>query len=247
MKLRSILGVAVVWATCVSGASPARANDFQVNTYTTDDQEWPSVAVDADGGFVVVWHSEGSGDTDVSGTSIQAQRYAADGSTAGGEFQVNTYTPDHQRYPAVAFDGDGNFVVVWHSDGSDGSDIWGYSIQAQRYTADGSTLGDQFQVNTLTTDRQGSPAVARIADGGFIVVWRSEGLIAASGDPGSAPVVVATGLDVGLDLHLGLLWVEGFGSPRLQQVMRNSWPNRARQRSGGALCDSMRQGGARRR
>jgi hypothetical protein len=31
----------------------------------------------------------------------------------GGEFQVNTYTPNAEQRPAVASDGSGNFVVVW--------------------------------------------------------------------------------------------------------------------------------------
>jgi hypothetical protein len=30
----------------------------------------------------------------------------------GGEFQINTYTIDQQRRPAVAMDADGDFVVV---------------------------------------------------------------------------------------------------------------------------------------
>jgi uncharacterized membrane protein len=33
----------------------------------------------------------------------------------GAEFQVNTYTTDHQTSPAVAADAAGNFVVVWES------------------------------------------------------------------------------------------------------------------------------------
>ena len=39
----------------------------------------------------------------------------------GGEFQVNTFTLDFQYQPAVAADAQGNFVVVWQSNGSDGS------------------------------------------------------------------------------------------------------------------------------
>jgi hypothetical protein len=46
---------------------------FQVNTYTTDDQLAPAVAAAPDGDFVVVWASYG-GDDDYS--SIQAQRFS---------------------------------------------------------------------------------------------------------------------------------------------------------------------------
>ncbi|MEO8195245.1 MAG: hypothetical protein ABI689_00840, partial [Thermoanaerobaculia bacterium] len=36
----------------------------------------------------------------------------------GGEFLVNTYTTNFQGHPAVAVDGQGNFVIAWNSDGS---------------------------------------------------------------------------------------------------------------------------------
>ena len=39
-----------------------------------------------------------------------------------GEFQVNSFTTDSQRNPAVAIDGQGNFVVVWEGYGSSASD-----------------------------------------------------------------------------------------------------------------------------
>ena len=46
---------------------------------------------------------------------------------------------------------DGDFVVVWESNGSSGTDTSSWSIQGQRYASNGSTLGAQFQVNTYTT------------------------------------------------------------------------------------------------
>ncbi len=71
------------------------------------------MSLDADGDFVVVWFSYGSGGTDSSSISVQGQRYASDGSTVGGEFQVNTYTTSSQKDPSVSLDADGDFVVVW--------------------------------------------------------------------------------------------------------------------------------------
>ena len=44
----------------------------------------------------------------------------------GLEFQVNTYTTENQGRPAVAFNIEGAFVVVWESIRQDGSD---WSIQ----------------------------------------------------------------------------------------------------------------------
>ena len=150
----------------------AVGDDFQVNTYTTDRQLSPSVAMDADGDFVVVWYSYGSSGSD-SFVSIQGQRYASDGTAAGGEFQVNTYTTARQSFPWVAAEPDGDFVAVWQSQGSGGSDSSFSSIQGQRYASDGTTVGGEFQVNTYTTDYQLRPSVALDADGDFVVVWIS--------------------------------------------------------------------------
>ena len=75
--------------------------------------------------------------------------------------------------PAVAMNAVGDFVVVWNSDGSDGSDVDDYSIQAQRYNSGGTAQGSQFQVNTYSTSGQRSPAVSLDADGDFVVTWMS--------------------------------------------------------------------------
>jgi hypothetical protein len=95
----------------------------------------------------------------------------------GGEFQVNTYTTGDQVDPSVAADPDGDFVVVWASDGyygpgPDGSES---SIQGQRYASDGTALGGEFQVNTYTTGSQGGTSVAVEGDGDFVVAWTSDG------------------------------------------------------------------------
>ncbi len=167
----------------------ALGSEFQVNTYTTDNQFNPSVAMDLDGDFVVVWDSGSSGGPDTSGRSIQGQRYAADGSPAGEEFQVNAHTPGIQSDPVVAMDAAGNYVVTWFSQTSVGSDN-GYSIQGQRFAADGSSLGAQFQVNTYTTNSQRTPSVAMASGGDFVVVWRSGPffLSKAGGDPSGGSI-----------------------------------------------------------
>jgi uncharacterized repeat protein (TIGR01451 family) len=143
--------------------------EFLVNTYTTDNQRYPSVAMDADGDFVITWTSYSQDASNDDG--VYAQRYSADGIKAGAEFLVNTYTSDGQRYPSIAMDADGDFVIAWHSYEQDG-DIWG--VYAQRYTADGSTAGSEFLVNTETSKRQQSPSIAMDADGDFVIAWTSD-------------------------------------------------------------------------
>jgi hypothetical protein len=169
---------ATAWALSLAAALPAAAQtpnpagaEFQVNSFTTNYQTTPSVATEVDGDFVVVWSSYGSSGTDHSGTSIQGQRYASDGSTRGAQFQLNSYATGNQRFPTIAAESDGDFVVTWSSAGSAETDADGFSIQAQRFASDGSTLGTQFQVNTYTTTNQTFPAVAAGAAGEFVVAW----------------------------------------------------------------------------
>jgi hypothetical protein len=54
-------------------------------------------------------------------------------SALADEPQVNAYTTGEQLSPAVAVDGAGNFVVVWESYGSGGTDTDYSSIQARRF------------------------------------------------------------------------------------------------------------------
>ena len=149
-------------------------SEFQVNTYTTGYQiplrNGPAVAIDAGGNFVVVWTSYDPVGQNQDGSSAGAfgQRFSASGTRLGGEFQVNTYTTGFQYVPAVAADSNGNFVVVWESEGQDGS---GYGAFGQRFNSSGSRLGAEFQVNTYSTSNQFGPTVTADAQGNFVVVW----------------------------------------------------------------------------
>ena len=164
-----------------SAAGLAQGAQFQVNSSTGDYQGQPSVARFSNGEFVVVWESSSSTGSDLSLQSIQGQRFAADGSPLGAEFQINTFTTAEQRAPRVATGGANEFVVVWQSYGSGGNDTSGYSIQGQRFSATGVPQGGEFQVNAFTTDNQQRPGVAVDLSGNFWVVFETSA--AAGGDP----------------------------------------------------------------
>ncbi len=192
--------------------------EFQVNTYTTHFQDSPSVSVGPDGDFVVVWRSYGSSGTDTGSTSsIQGQRYASDGSVLGGEFQINTYTTGTQRAPSVSVDPDGDFVVVWWSDGSSGTDTSAFSVQGQLYASDGSALGGEFQINTYTTLRQWFPSVSMGPDGDFVVVWGSQG---SSGTDDEEYSVQGQRYRV----KLGAIFVDGFENGDTSSWSSNATP-----------------------
>jgi hypothetical protein len=153
-----------------STGAPA-GDEFMVNTYGGYPVR-PSVAAHAAGGFVVVWHSNGSPGTDRDFLSVQARRYDSSGTPLGNQFQVNSYTTSIQWYPDVATTPDGGFIVVWGGSGGTGTDTEPYTIQGQRFDAAGTPLGE-FQVNSFTTASQYRPAVAVDGSGNSIVVWES--------------------------------------------------------------------------
>ena len=148
-------------------AAGAPGVEFPVNTFTTSAQNWPRVASDPGGDFVVVWETFL---VDGSGYSVEAQRYDASGAALGANFRVNDFTTGDQTRPDISMDASGNFVVVWHSFDQDGS-LFG--IRGQRFDAAGAFKGAEFAVNTYTSGDQLYPAVASAPGGGFVVVWQS--------------------------------------------------------------------------
>ncbi|MDH3969485.1 MAG: FG-GAP-like repeat-containing protein [Rhodospirillales bacterium] len=175
---RSSLAVALLATTMLTQpgmpqAAPGDAlgGEFQVNSFTTGNQLLPTVALDADGDFVVAWTDYSGQDGSLYG--VFAQRFSAAGVAQGPEFQVNSFTTGFQGDPAVAMDADGDFIVAWTDYG--GQDGSSYGVFAQRYDAAGVTQGPELQVNSFTTGNQDGPTVAMDADGDFVVAWTSFG------------------------------------------------------------------------
>jgi hypothetical protein len=139
---------------------------FQVNTYTTGPQYYPSVDFDAAGNFVVAWQSWQDG----AGTGIVARRYSAAGTPRGAEFLVNTYITFSQYDASVAVAPDGGFLVTWVSVFQDGGLA---GIFGRRFGPSGVPLGSEFRVNTHTTSWQFAPAAASDDKGNFVVAWQS--------------------------------------------------------------------------
>ena len=141
--------------------------EFQVNSYTTDYQARPAVAIDGSGGFVVVWYSVGQ---DGSNSGVFGQRYDPAGLRLGSEFRVNSETVGMQMSPAVTTDGSGRFFVSWSSYRQDGS---GFGVFGKRFDSAGSAMQSEFLVNSHTANDQDLSAVAVGASGSVVVVWES--------------------------------------------------------------------------
>jgi hypothetical protein len=122
------------------------------------------------GGFVFAWTEGFPGSASA---SVMMTFTDESGGSLSPVYQVNTTDTGRQGYPAIDSAADGSFVIVWQSDGSAGDDTSETSIQGQRFGTGGQFVGDEFQVNTVTTGHQRHPVVATGPDGRFIVAWTS--------------------------------------------------------------------------
>jgi hypothetical protein len=147
-----------------SADGTALGDEIAVNNVTASSQRNPSIALDADGDFVVAWHSNVAGSHE-----IRARRFSADGTALGDELAINTLTTGDQLAPAVALDARGNFVVAWESLRDDAVEI-----RARRFNAAGAARGDESAVNPETAGDQFSPSVAMNARGNYVVAWHGK-------------------------------------------------------------------------
>ena len=157
-----------VFAQRYTAAGAPAGPEFRVNTFTTGDQASPAAATDKSGIAFIVWTSDGQ---DGSGLGVFGQRFFGGANPFGSEFRVNSTTAAAQGAPSVASSQSGSFVIVWQSDGQDGS---GHGVFGQRYFGSGIPQGSEFRVNTFTQGGQLAPSVAA-GSGTFVVAWQSQG------------------------------------------------------------------------
>ena len=153
------LATALGTETTLNTSPPLDPNTQEFSTFSARQ----TVAMDADGDYIVVWQSD-----EGTGLDVYGRLFDSTGAVQGPEFRVNTTVGDDQQRPVAAMDNDGNFVVVWESYLQDG-DSWG--VYARRYDASGTALSGEIQVNTPTSEYQRRPTIAMDDAGNFVVVW----------------------------------------------------------------------------
>jgi hypothetical protein len=142
-------------------------SNFKVNDDAgTAWQEFPAIAQDGSGNFVITWHDYRNGNYD-----IYAQRYNSSSTPIGSNFKVNDdIGTASQLIPAIAQDGSGNFVITWY-DYRNGD----YDIYTQRYDSVGTPKGSNFKVNDdAGTAWQYFPTIAQDGSGNFVITWVDE-------------------------------------------------------------------------
>jgi hypothetical protein len=136
---------------------------FRVNTFREENQEFPAVAMDSNGNFVVVWAGYGP-----AGYDIYARLYDAQHNPLGDQFFVNDSATDLADRPDVGMDAEGNFVVVWQEWKNGDYRL----IKAQRFDNQGEPLGNELVIEDAGAEANGVPSIAVAEDGKFVVTWQ---------------------------------------------------------------------------
>ncbi|MFO1019514.1 MAG: VCBS repeat-containing protein [Planctomycetales bacterium] len=126
-----------IYARRFDAANNPLGPEFRVNTSTPGNQYGPAIAMSPNGNFDITWSSI---DPATGFYDVYAKMYNAQGKAITNEFRVNTYTTLEQQSASVAADADGNFMVVWESNGRDTS---GYGIYGQLYARKTDFVGVQ--------------------------------------------------------------------------------------------------------
>ena len=130
-------------------------SEFQLNTYTLNDQSGPCIRSDGNN-YLVIWGTDGQ---DGDGYGIFGQFFDQEGNTLGVEFHVSDHTMNNQSYPTLYSNGI-NYLVAWHSEEQDGN---GYGVYSRLIElcygtnplvadTDGDGLTDGEEINIYNTD-----------------------------------------------------------------------------------------------
>jgi hypothetical protein len=159
-----------VSAMALDGTLSGSGSSFRVNVQGAGDQENPRVALLQGGGAVFVWQ----GGVEGLNQHIYA-RFLSPGGTwlTTNDVLVNTFTNNFQANPAVATLTNGNIIIVWASF-DEASPTSMQDVYGRIFSPTGTPVTGEFLINQFTSYNQRTPAVAALANGGFVVAWVSE-------------------------------------------------------------------------
>lgn len=139
-------------------------DEILINTDTAGVQDQPSVAGFRGTQFAAVWADRATGD-------IKGRMIGTNGVPSSNAFTVNfPGVPGTKRQlPAILETGQG-FVVAWTEQPPGPPQTTPSQVRLRTFDAD-TLSGPESQVSTAEVERAIRPALARLPDGGFIVVW----------------------------------------------------------------------------
>ncbi len=145
------------------------ASDAKINVTASVDQTLPSVAMDANGDYVVAWNRTISNTGGVYEYDVDARVYNSAGVAQTGEIVVAQTTGITR--PSVAMDSAGDFVVAYQVLNTT---TFLYGISAQRFNLAGSPQGSTIVLNDGSSDSASGelPKVAMDSTGDFVIAYQ---------------------------------------------------------------------------
>jgi hypothetical protein len=139
-------------------------DEVLINATTAGNQGQPGVCGLQGTQFVVVWEDRGD-------NTIKGKMFGTSGVASSNEFLVNLPTPPGPRrqLPAIVEHGSG-FVVAWTEQAAGSPATAPAQLKLRIFDAD-TLSGPEIQVSTSPIEPLTRPALARLSDGNFIVVW----------------------------------------------------------------------------
>ena len=135
------------------------------------DQSSPSLAALSDGRFVIGWSRRNGDDSDY---SVAIRRYEANGiPMSGTPEQANVLTNGPQFQPQLAALPGAQFVAVWvaQTNGTD-QDVFFRRFSVATGAVDPVEVpANRLGIASVGAGEQGSPRVAALRDGGFVIVY----------------------------------------------------------------------------
>lgn len=167
--------------------------ETRVNVSTNDERIDPTIAALTGGGFVVAYSA---GNLDADSYAVAFRRYDANLVALDAiDVRANSISTGAQFHPQIARLTNGGFVIAWAGQNSVHQDIYYRRFNANGTAIDAAdVLANGLGINSITNGDQGSPVIATLKDGGFVIAYEDRAssdvfgvVIDDSGTPRSAP------------------------------------------------------------
>jgi Ca2+-binding RTX toxin-like protein len=144
----------------------ASGGEFNLSSAIPQNHINPAVAPLAKGGFVTAWHAFVSAGTE---WDVLARVFDGNGTAIGTDIVLNSTTAGGQDEIALTGLSTGGFAAAWQS--IEGTQL---AFRARAFDAHGIAAGKDFIVSTQPSSATDVPALTGLANGRFVVTWRSD-------------------------------------------------------------------------
>ncbi|MEJ2634070.1 MAG: T9SS type A sorting domain-containing protein [Calditrichia bacterium] len=161
-------GIGAIYAQLYASDGQKMGGNFLVSPDNECHCFFPGLAIAPSGDFLMCWYEYNQVD---STKNLVMQRFSRSGARVDSVIRISdrpAFVNAELRNPVIAFNETGDFVIVWES-GNTGADLW--EMFGQRFSAQGTPIGKNFQITTGKSRTQHSPDV-KLQGKNIYCVWQ---------------------------------------------------------------------------